>query len=342
MKKSMTAIAVLMLLSVFLSACNLSAANPTQIGPDQINTIAAQTVEALTTQMAPPPATATNTPEPPTATPQVTETPTLAIPTLNLTPGALATNTLIPIATLPGSTECNKVFFLSDVNVPDGTVFKPETKFTKTWKIQNSGSCTWTSLYSAVPFSNDPTSPSITGDNEFKVKANVMPGGILEVTVVMVAPKEEGTYTQVWKMQDDQGNYFGIGGPNGAGWYVNIKVDKSGGSASTTGIKLASTVSSVSPNSGPAGSDVQVDGNVTISGLASGKSQFVRWTLRIAGQSMGCGGEYTFTDNGSKSFSYTNCKVPAGLAEGDKSVQVYINEPGGSNTPTGFTFSVTP
>ncbi len=341
MKKNITAITVLVLLSVLLSACNLSAANPTQIGPDQINTIAAQTVEALTTQMAPPPATATNTPEPATATPMVTAAPTLAIPTLNLTPGAL-TNTLIPLPTSAGTTECNKVFFLSDVNVADGTVFKPETEFTKTWKIQNSGSCTWTSLYSAVPFSNDPTSPVITGDGEFPVKANVTPGGILEVTVKMKAPKEEGTYTQTWKMQDDQGNFFGIGGPNGAGWYVNIKVDKSGGSASTTGIKLSSVVSDVSPASGAKGETVTVTGKVTISGLGSGKSQYVRWTLRMDGTAMNCGSNYTFESNGDKSFSFTDCLVPASMSEGSKDVQVYINEPGGSNVPTAFEFTVTP
>jgi hypothetical protein len=322
MKKSITAIAVLMLLSVFLSACNLSAANPTQIGPDQINTIAAQTVEALTTQMAPPPATATNTPEPPTATPQVTETPTLLIPTLNLTPGALATNTLIPIATLPGSTECNKVFFLSDVNVPDGTTIKSGATFTKTWKIQNSGSCTWTTLYSAVPFSNDPTSPAISGDNEYRLKANVMPGGILEVSVQMIAPKEEGTYTQVWKMQDDQGNYFGIGGAAGAGWYVNIDVTKTGGTS--TAMKYKTEVTSASCDGS---GEVTAEGEITLSGTVTGTnkpSYFYRISDNTALKSS------TFSDI---SFSSATTKTASsgtisGLDSGDHNVELYIT--GGS------------
>jgi len=324
MKKSITAIAVLMLLSVFLSACNLSAANPTQIGPDQINTIAAQTVEALTTQMAPPPATATNTPEPPTATPLVTETPTLLIPTLNLTPGALATNTLIPIATLPGSTECNKVFFLSDVNIPDGTVFKPETKFTKTWKIQNSGSCTWTSLYTAVPFSNDPASPAITGDNEFKVKANVMPGGILEVTVVMIAPKEEGTYTQVWKMQDDQGNYFGIGGAAGAGWYVNIKVDKSG--ATNTSTKVTGTTVNAADNG---------DGATLTGSITTNNKLYVKAFWRVDGKNYDLAHDGDI--NGSKPMASYDFSCSAnGITGKDVTATVYFSSPGGSQvTGTG-------
>jgi hypothetical protein len=59
MKKTTIATSVFVLLSILLSSCNLQAASPTQMGPDQINTIAAATVQALTTQMAPPPATAT-------------------------------------------------------------------------------------------------------------------------------------------------------------------------------------------------------------------------------------------------------------------------------------------
>ncbi len=144
MKKMTIATSVLVLLSVLLSACNLQAASPTQMGPDQINTIAAATVQALTTQMAPPPATAT-----PPATEVPTATPTLAVPTLNLTvipTLSLATSTLIPLPTTAGSTECNKVFFISDETIPDGTVIKSGAKFVKSWKIKNDGTCTWSTL----------------------------------------------------------------------------------------------------------------------------------------------------------------------------------------------------
>ncbi|RPH71080.1 hypothetical protein EHM76_06340 [bacterium] len=322
MKKNITAISVLVMLSVLLSACNLSAANPTQIGPDQINTIAAQTVEALTTQMAPPPATATNTPEPATATPMVTATSTLAIPTLNLTPGAL-TNTLIPLPTSAGSTECNKVFFLEDTTIKDGTVFKPETEFTKTWKIQNSGSCTWTTLYSAVPFSNDPASPAITGDGEFPVKANVAPGGLLQITVKMFAPKEEGTYTQYWKMQDDAGNNFGIGGAGGAGWYVNIKVDKDG--VADTSDKVTGTTVNAEDEGG---------GTFTLSGsITTNDKLSVRAYWRVDGKAVGINNDLAYLGdvNGTvpmiaRTF---DCGV-AGITARDVTATVYFGDPASS------------
>jgi hypothetical protein len=243
MKKTTIATSVFVLLSILLSSCNLQAASPTQMGPDQINTIAAATVQALTTQMAPPPATATTM-----ATEAPTATATLSVPTLNLTgipTLSLATSTLIPLPTSAGSTECNKVMFLTDETVPDNTVFKPETKFVKTWKIQNNGTCTWTTLYSAFAFSNDPASPPITGEADTNMKASITPGGTVLISVNLVAPKEEGTYIQYWKMQDADGKPFGIGGPNGAGWYVQIKVSKTG---VVTPTSLTSTIAYAAPN----------------------------------------------------------------------------------------------
>ena len=73
------------------------------------------------------------------------------------------------------------------------------------------------------------------------MKTTVAPGAIVVISVEMTAPKEEGTYTQVWKMQDGEGKPFGIGGPNGAGWYVQIKVSKTGGSTTTGSLSTSAT-----------------------------------------------------------------------------------------------------
>jgi hypothetical protein len=317
MKKSIIAVTVLVLMSIMLSACNLSSANPTQISPDQINTIAAQTVEALTTQMAPPPATATNTPEPPTATPDVTATPTLPIPTLNLTP--VVQNTLIPIATLPGGANCNSVFFLKDVTIPDGTVIKEGATFTKKWQLQNNGTCTWTTLYSAVPFSNDPASPAISGDNAYPIKANVGPGGVVEVAVQMIAPKDSGSYTQVWKMQDDQGNFFGIGGPNGAGWYVNIKVTKSG--AADTSEKVTNTTVSSSP---AGGDSFDLDGTIT-----TNASLFVRAWFEVDGDKVSGCTDFNQNLNGTGNMVTCNFDCSsAGISSKDVIAKLYFGDPG--------------
>lgn len=341
MKKSLPAVSVLLLMSVLLGACNLSPAQPTQIPADQINTIAAQTVAALTTQMAPPPATATNTAEPATATPGAT--PTLIVPTVNLTPLTVATNTLIPLpTTVANTTECNKVFFLSDDTIPDNTVLAQGEKFTKTWSIQNNGSCTWNTNYYAMAVLNDPTSPTINGDGAYYVKSPVAPGAIWKYSVQLIAPKENGTYTQYWKMVDDAGNQFGIGGTAGAGWYVKIKVTKNGESSSS-GLSIATKVISVSPTTVNAGDKISADISITLDGLDSGDEQEIVYKLAMDGKVLsGCSGSETWSDDGTKEEKLTGCEIPANTAGGDKAITVYISSPGGSNAATPATLTVNP
>ena len=72
----------------------------------------------------------------PTLTPTVTVTGTP--PTI--TPTKSAT---------PAPSACDRAQFISDVTVPDGTTFAPNTSFSKTWRLKNVGTCTWTN-YSLI------------------------------------------------------------------------------------------------------------------------------------------------------------------------------------------------
>ena len=322
----------MLILSVVLSACNLQSATPTQISPDQISTIAKATVDALTTQMAPPPA--TNTPMP---TEAPTATATLAIPTLDLTALptlGLATSTLIPLPTTSTSSTCNRAYFISET-IPDNTVYLPGQKFEKSWTIKNDGTCSWTPAYSAVPVVNSPDSPVITGDNAKSPGSTIAPGGTWVITVSMTAPDTEGTYQQSWKMVDADGKYFGIG-DGGNAWWVKIKVSKSG----TTSMTITTNIAGLGVTDGSVGDTVEVDGAIQISGLASGGSQVVKYRVAMGGKTMGCGGTLTFTTNGSQSFNHSDCKVPDGLSAGTHQVLVYISEPGGSNVASGLNFTI--
>ena len=71
---------------------------------------------------------------PPTVTPTVTGTPPTPTPTKSVTP--------IPSA-------CDRAQFIADVTVPDGTSFAPGIGFSKTWRLKNIGTCTWTN-YSLI------------------------------------------------------------------------------------------------------------------------------------------------------------------------------------------------
>ncbi len=102
---------------------------------------------------------------------------------------------------------CNKATFISDVTVPKGSVLPPGVRFTKTWKLQNTGTCTWETSYSVVYSDGD-----ILGAAESNaLQATVEPGEMGDISVEFTAPEDEGTYTSYWVMHDNEGFWFGIG-----------------------------------------------------------------------------------------------------------------------------------
>ena len=143
MKKKNTIWFSLLILSLLIASCRPAApVAPTATKPDSnaVFTAAAVTANAMMTQAAavtpsPLPATAEETQAPPTET--------LAPTTAPVTP----TETIAQPATSSGS---DRAEFVSDVTVPDGTDFKPNETFVKTWELQNAGTTTWTTNYSLV------------------------------------------------------------------------------------------------------------------------------------------------------------------------------------------------
>ena len=61
----------------------------------------------------------------------------------------------VPAAALPSSASAaqactDRAQFIADVTVPDGTRYDPGATFTKTWRLRNIGTCTWTTAYTMV------------------------------------------------------------------------------------------------------------------------------------------------------------------------------------------------
>jgi hypothetical protein len=149
------------------------------------------------------------TPVTPTFTPSPTETP--APPTQ--TPSPTATVQQIP---------CNLAEFIMDVNYPDGSSMEVGTKFTKTWRLKNVGSCIWASDYSLVFFNGDnlnaPASVSLTGA--------VSPGNSADLSVKLQAPSTKGTYQANFMLRAPDGVLFGLGTDGLTPFYVLIKATK--------------------------------------------------------------------------------------------------------------------
>jgi hypothetical protein len=107
-----------------------------------------------------------------------------------------------------------------DVTVPDGTQFSPGEAFSKTWRLVNMGSCSWTGEYSVVWFSGQ----RLNAVSQQKIPDTIQPGESVEVTLDMSAPEYPGFYQSNWKLRNPDGKLFGLG-PNGdSPFWVRIEV----------------------------------------------------------------------------------------------------------------------
>ena len=173
-----------------------------------------ETLVALVTQLSSQP---TWTPQPacPVCPTQVVVVPTAAT-TANPTEG-----TPVPTAapTAEAGTKCFQFDFLGDVNFPPGTIVKPGTKFSKTWKVKNTGTCTWTRDFDLILVGGEAFGTNKRGD----ITREVPPGGIIEITIDdMTAPQTEGTYYSYWMISAPDGARVGYG-PNQQ-WSLGIQL----------------------------------------------------------------------------------------------------------------------
>ena len=108
-----------------------------------------------------------------------------------------------------------------DVTIPDDTILRPGEIFTKTWRLQNAGTCTWTSDYALVWFSGEQMGASAS----VPVSGSTDPGQSVDLSVEMKAPETQGTYQSWWKLRNPSGVLFGIGPNSDSGFWVRIIVE---------------------------------------------------------------------------------------------------------------------
>lgn len=153
----------------------------------------------------------------PTCAPDETATPSPE----ELTPVAFdpLTMTITPIGDQTAA-NCYKVDFINDLTIPPETKMRPGRKFTKTWLVRNSGTCTWTTQFSLVN----------TGGSDFGVRNAVPitqviePGQTAEISIELTAPKTLGTHYGYWLIHSPYGKSFGFGEQHELAFGVRINV----------------------------------------------------------------------------------------------------------------------
>ncbi len=127
-------------------------------------------------------------------------------PTPNpVTPTPLPTATAVPCI--------NDMKYVDDLNYDDNNMqsppaFQPGQPFSKGWRIQNTGTCTWDSSYKLVYVGGN-TPQSQMGGQPTPIVGTVTPGQVYDIYVNFVAPLVPGIYQSFWTMSDSQNSTFG-------------------------------------------------------------------------------------------------------------------------------------
>jgi hypothetical protein len=208
-----------------------------------------------------------------------------AVPTNTITvpppPPPTSTNTVPPPAACTPDSE-----FVADINIPDGTLIAPGTTFTKTWTIENDGTCTWTSEYTWEQIDRA-GNKLLASMAVMPIPSDVAPGGTLDITVTLTlsATATIGErYDAFFQMRSPDGDLFGthpyariyavVGngvcpiGPTGQSLFVNTTDHYCFLYPSSYDAYIGATGGS-HVNEPPVGSGEQVLGSVSISNYGS-------------------------------------------------------------------------
>ena len=160
----------------------------------------------------------TNTIQSPTQAP--TAAPTQVPPTATQpAPTAIPkTPTAIPPTATP--IPCYQVKFIDDITIPDGTKIVAGNTFTKTWRLRNSGSCTWDTRFD-VAFVDG---TQMTSGKVWDLPKEVKPGETIDISIDMTAPSTVGNYQANFQMVNPNGVRFGTGADSKGSFWVKIQV----------------------------------------------------------------------------------------------------------------------
>jgi hypothetical protein len=120
-------------------------------------------------------------------------------------PGSIIDPTPFLVPLLAGTLLANDAKFAGEFDaVPDGAILKAGHKFTKTWRLVNTGSATWGAGYKLVWIEGQ----SLEAQPAVAVPF-CPPGASADLSVQFTAPLAPGGYASFWRLVDPQGVPFG-------------------------------------------------------------------------------------------------------------------------------------
>ena len=135
------------------------------------------------------------TAEPPTPTPAPDQ------------PTATPAPTRPPAACIDGMAWVADLSF-DDRNMSAPPLVPPGQPFVKSWRVRNSGTCTWNSAY-FLGFDHGNVPAAQMGGQPVFVRGTVAPGATYDFSANLVAPTTPGVYQGFWQMRNGNGTAFG-------------------------------------------------------------------------------------------------------------------------------------
>lgn len=99
--------------------------------------------------------------------------------------------------------------YLEDITIPDGQAMLPNTPFIKTWRVQNTGACSWgpgSGLQNLQFVGGNP----LGAPNLVPIPNTIPAGATGDLSIQMTAPAKPGTYKSNWKLRADDGTLIGV------------------------------------------------------------------------------------------------------------------------------------
>ena len=116
-------------------------------------------------------------------------------------PTATLTATLTQTTTVEACTM--SAIFINHVTIPPGVILTAGQSFTKTWRVQNNGTCAWEDYKLVYVRGNR------MGGNSPSLMRRVEPGEVIDISLELTAPTYYGMYEGVWQIQSDKNNLVG-------------------------------------------------------------------------------------------------------------------------------------
>jgi hypothetical protein len=223
--------------------------------------------------------------------------------------------------------------FISDVTIQDYANVDPEAEITKTWRLQNVGTATWTTDYALVFDDED----QLGAPDRVPLPSEVPPNGYVNISVDFTMPETSGEYKSYWMLENDRGETFGTGEEHDQPIWMIVVVSSdelqtgnsptgiAGGATITDGTVSASAINY--SGSCPAQITFTYSGTTSSDGIVNVHLIFT--TISPSGWVFDDPGVYSQTVTGPATLTYQYLFIPGSSVTATARVQVI-----GSNTYT--------